>query len=214
MNKTTYDKLSAGNVAARHTNIYIHTILTTIKKYNREVSFKEVEELTGIKIKETPGLLDLLEKTKKVIIDKKTLLFVPTYTIVNDDQLLEILKKTECKHGIPLEEILDTNINTRVFVDSLIKKGQAILLKDLDGSSTLFYNPVIIERVPSEIYKLYEEIPVPEPREITRMLSSAGLAIKDQEKAIRKTPAVQRKKRFQRRIKITNSHLNTADLGM
>lgn len=209
-----YAKLSAGNPNTRHNNIYIHTILTTIKKYNREVTFKEIEAETGINIEKTPGLLDLLVKSQRIVYEKNTLRFVPLHKIETEEELLDLLKKTESKHGIPVDELLDRSNDIKPFIDKLIEKNQAILLKDIDGSTTIFYNALDIKNVNPEILKLYEEVPVPEARELVKELLNAGLTMKVQEKSIRKTVPVQRKKKYLRKIKITNTHINNSELGI
>ncbi|OAG30755.1 transcription initiation factor TFIIE subunit beta [Nematocida displodere] len=214
MDKSVYGKLSAGSPQFRHSNIYIHTILMVLKKHRRPLTFKEIELETGISIERTHGLLELLEKNPKIVRKDAMLEFVPTFIIDTEDKLLSILKETDAEHGIHLEEILDTNSDTKPFIEALVEKGQAILLKDIDGSSTLFYNPLVIARASPAVAKLYEEVAVPEPRELARELSSAGLATKVVEKPIRKATASQRKKKYIRKIKITNTHLNKSELGM
>ncbi|KAI5187153.1 transcription initiation factor TFIIE subunit beta [Nematocida homosporus] len=214
MDKSTYGQLSAGNPSSRHSNIYIHTILTELKRHPNPVSFKEIEDLTGISIERTAGLLDLLEKNQKVVRVDKTLQFIPTYTIKHESELLDLLKKTNSAHGISLDEILEASSTTLPLVESLVQKGQAILLRDIDGSATLFYNSLPLKPASPAVIKLYEEVSVPESRELARELSNAGLATKVIEKPIRKTMSQQRKKRYVRKIKITNTHLNNAELGM
>ncbi|KAI5172401.1 transcription initiation factor TFIIE subunit beta [Nematocida sp. LUAm3] len=213
MDKSMYDRMSAGNPRLRHSNINIHTIITELKKKTDPVSFSEIEKETGISVERTPGLLDLLGKNKKIRIEGKALRFVPTYVIEKEEDLLKILRKTESAYGIPLEEITDTNNETRPFIDSLIKKEEAILLKDLDGSFSIFYNPVKIAKPSKEIQKLYEEVSVPDPRDLAKELTTAGLITKTIEKPLRKA-VTQKKKRYIRKIKITNTHLNNAELGM
>ncbi|KAI5192364.1 transcription initiation factor TFIIE subunit beta [Nematocida minor] len=215
MEKSTYAKLSAGNKHTRHNNIYIHTILTMIKKYNRQVTFKEIEGETGIDIERTAGLLDLLIKNQRIVWEGKTLRFVPLHKIENESELLEILKKTNSEHGISVDELLDRSNDIRPFINSLIDKNQAVVLKDIDGSTTIFYNSLDeIKNVDAEILKLYEEVAVPETRELEKELLNAGLSTKTQEKPMRKALPLQRKKKYLRKIKITNTHLNNSDLGI
>lgn len=215
MDRSTYAKLSAGNRNTRHSNLYIHTILTAIKKHNRPVSFKEIEVETGIDIEKTHGLIDLLTKNQRIVLSEKTLRFIPLYKIENERDLLEILKKTNSEHSLSLEELLDRSNDIKPFINSLLKKNQAIILKDIDGSSTIFYNArEDIKNVDPEILKLYEEVSVPDPRELTKQLLNAGLYTKVQEKPLRKVLPMQRKKKYHRKIKITNMHLNNTDLGI
>ncbi|KAH9385253.1 transcription initiation factor TFIIE subunit beta [Nematocida major] len=214
MDTSTYAKLSAGNPQNRHNNIYIHTILTVIKKHNRLVSFKEVEAETGINIERTPGLLELLKKSTRIEWEGKNLRFIPLHKIESEEELLEILKKTNAEHGIPVEEILDRSNDVKPFINGLIGKNQAIVLKDIDGSMSIFYNPLDVKNVSPEILKLYEEVSVPDSRELVNELLNAGLSMKTQEKPIRKALPAQRKKKYLRKIKITNTHLNNTELGL
>ncbi|KAI5133848.1 transcription initiation factor TFIIE subunit beta [Nematocida ausubeli] len=215
MDKTTYAKLSAGDPSSRHSNIYIHTILTAIKKCNRPLSFKEIELETGINIESTPGLFDLLVKNQRLVIEGKTLRFIPLHKIESEEELLEILKKTNSEHGIPVEELLDRSNDITPFIDSLVQKNQAIVLKDIDGSSTIFYNSMNIKNVDPVIIKLYEEVSVPEPRELAKKLMNAGMSMNiSQEKPARKAIPIQKKKKYHRKIKITNTHLNNRELGI
>ncbi|KAI5192452.1 transcription initiation factor TFIIE subunit beta [Nematocida sp. AWRm77] len=214
MDKSIYGKLSALPASSRHSNIYIHTIITLLKQHLEPLSFKEVEKQTGTSIEKTPGLLELLEKNKKIVIENKTLRFVPTYAISTEEELLSVLKETKSEHGIPLDELLDTNSNIKPFIDVLIEKNSAILLKDIDGSSILFYNSVHVSKVSPDILKLYDEVSVPDSRELARELSNAGLASKAVEKPVRKAAPLLKKKKYVRKIKITNTHLNEKELGM
>lgn len=215
MDRSTYAKLSAGNKSMRHSNLYIHTILTAIKKHNRPVPFKEIEVETGIDIEKTQGLLDLLTRNQRIVLTGRALKFVPLYKIESEEDLLEILKSTKSEHSLSLEELLDRSNDIKPFIDNLVEKNQAIILKDIDGSSTIFYNSKDeIRNADPEILRLYEEVSVPEPRELTKQLLNAGLSIKSQEKPLRKAIPMQRKKKYHRKIKITNTHLNSADLGI
>lgn len=214
MDQSVYGQLSAPAAATRHSNIYIHTILTLLKQHPTPLSFKEIEQQTGINIEKTPGLLALLDKNQKIVIRENTLEFIPTYTVTSEAELLAVLQATRSEHGIPLDELLDTNNDTRPFIDALVERRSAILLKDIDGSSVLFHNAVDIPQAAPEITKLYEEVSVPETRELARELANAGLAAKVAEKPVRKAAPTQPKKKYLRKIKITNTHLNEKELGM
>lgn len=209
-----YGRLSAGDPLLRHSNIYIHTILLELKKYPQGITLKEIEDKTEIQVSKIPGLLDLLENNKKIRKEGNIFKFIPTYRIETKEELLEILKQTNAAKGISLEEVLDSSNDVKPFVDELIAKKDAFLLKDIDGSSTLFYNPVKIKKVPPELLKLYEEVSVPDPRELVKSLSNAGLMAAAVEKPIRKAILQQRKKKYMRKIKITNTHLKNVDLGI
>jgi len=214
MDRSIYGKLSAGSKAERHSNIYIHNIVTILKKHAKPVSFKEIEQEAGIDIEGTPGLLELLKKNKKIVREDRTLEYVPTYAISSEEELLSILKETKSEHGISLDEVLDTVENTRPYVDSLISKQRAILLRDMDGSCTLFYNGLDVKRASPEVQRLYDGVSVPDVRDLVRELASAGLSSKGPEKTVRKSVPVQRKKKYLRKIKITNTHLDNKELGM
>lgn len=214
MDRSIYGKLSAAPSQSRHTNIYIHIVLTHLKKHDRPLSFKEIERETGISVGKTAGLLTLLQKNKKVRRQGDTLLYVPTYSIHSEQDLLGLLRDTRAAYGIPLEEILDSNTDTKPFVLSLLKKREAFSLKDIDGSVVVFYNPAQIPKASDDVLKLYEGVAVPDLREMSRELTSAGLAGKAQEKPVRRAAASQRKKKYNRKIKITNTHIDTLDLGI
>lgn len=209
-----YARLSAASPDTRHSNIYIHTILGALKKHNRPLEFSEIKEETGIDVEEVKGLLDILEKNKKIERKGRTLKFVPTYKISTEEDLLQIMKDTNAEHGIRLEDVLDTNVDMQPIVDALIKKGHVIQLKDIDGSSSLFYNPFQIPKASPEILRLYEEVAVPDERELLKELAVAGLSSATSERPVRKVVQTQRKKRYTRKIKLTNTHLANGDLGM
>lgn len=214
MNQSAYDKLSAGQSSARHSNIYIHRIITLLKQHTRPVAFGEIEKETGIGVKKTPGLLALLEKNKKLVIKDETLEYVPTHSVATEKELLQLLESTQSEHGISLEEILDANSDIMPYVQRLVSRGDAIVLRDTDGSSTIFRNAHKIPQASYAVQKLYEEIQVPDPRDLARELAEAGLASKAAEARTGKPAAAQRKKAYGRRIKVTNTHLNKSELGM
>jgi TFIIE beta subunit core domain len=213
MDKSMYGRLSAGSPRSRHTSIYIHIILTFLKKRAGPVQLREIERETGISIEKTPGLLALLERNKKVRREGSTLVFVSTHSINSEEDLLALLRGTNSAHGIPLDEILDSSNNTKPFVLSAVRRGDAFALKDIDGSIILFYNSLSVKKASEQVQRLYEEVSVPDERRIARELASAGLA-PSQERPARRVSVAQRKKKYARKIKITNTHVDHLNLPM
>lgn len=191
----------------RHYNIYVHTILTLLKREGRVMGYREIEAETGINIVKIPGLLEMLLKNAKIQQERGGLLFLPTYVIKSEEDLLEIVKST---YSVSYEEVIDSLVDGKEVVDRLLEKRDIFMIRDLDGSAVLFYNCMKVKKASSDVVKLYEEVVVPDQRKIEKELTVAGLKMSStQDRSVRKAIVAKgKKKRYSRKIKITNTHLD------
>lgn len=198
---------------SKHLNIYLHKILEYIKKQDRAVGYKELEDQTGVSILKNPYLIKSLRANEKILLENNSIKFVPAYVIRTKDDLLDILKAVNAQEGIEISKLKDSPFPIQEFIDQLIEENKIIMLKDLDGSEIVFYNESPFPSVSSEIKALWASIKVPNYHDITNELNEAGLKGSDnptiiKNRIIKKTAS----KKNKRRITITNTHVKGLDL--
>lgn len=200
---------------SRHINSYIHTIIQFIKKYDRPLTFDEVEKNTNIKLLENRKLLKILSKNSKIIIKNNTILFKPVYNVKSEKDLEEIMISTNCEYGIEVEKLLDSPIDIRPFIENLKKKDIIYVLKDMDNSEVIFYNKLHLPPVNEKILEMYNKIKIPNHQDILRELSLAGIKVEDKASEERKNIVVKKSKikKYKRKIKITNTHVKGLNLN-
>lgn len=197
-----------------HLNSYIHRILELLKKEDRVFTFTEVQNSLGINIFSNVTLMRALRNNQKIQMDQHSLRFIPLYNIRSKADLLEILKECANNEGIEMSKLADSPIDIRPFVSELVSQGSLIILKDMDGSETAFYNGHVIAPADPGIRSMWHGIKVPSYHHILDELGSAGLKNAEGQLVKKKIIAKKEpKKRSQRRIKITNTHVKGLDLS-
>ncbi|ORD94551.1 hypothetical protein ECANGB1_539 [Enterospora canceri] len=99
-----------------------------------------------------------------------------------------------------------------------IVKDDFIILRDLDGGEIVFLNQSV-SNLPTEddvldrIREMWESVPVPNYQNVLEELNRAG--IKHQTEEAKKEPVkkIEKRKKYKRRIKITNTHVKGLDLN-
>jgi len=198
---------------SKHLNIYIHKILEFLKKLDRAVGYKEIEDNTGISILKHPDLIKAFRTNDKLLFENNTVRFVPSYVIRSVDDLLDILKTVNSQEGIEMAKLEDSPFDIKPFINQLKQENKIIILKDLDSSEIVFYNESVFPFVSEEIKSLWASVKVPNYYDIINELNQAGLKGSDnptvvKNRVIKKTVS----KKSKRRITITNTHVKGLDL--
>lgn len=198
---------------SKHLNIYIHKILEFLKKLDRAVGYKEIEDNTGISILKHPDLIKAFRTNEKILFENNTVRFVPSYVIRSVDDLLDILKTVNSQEGVEMAKLEDSPFDIKPFINQLKEENRIIILKDLDSSEIVFYNENAFPFVSEEIKSLWASVKVPNYCDIINELNQAGLKGTDnptviKNRVIKKTVS----KKSKRRITITNTHVKGLDL--
>lgn len=198
----------------RHLNSYIHKIVELLKTQDRSFSFREIEASLGINVSTNSALTTALRNNSKIVMGQDMLRFVPAYNIRSVEDLRAVLAEAEGREGIEMSKLLESPIDVRAFVSALQAEGVLIILKDLDGAEILFYNSQPLEEpVNPEIRALWESVKIPNYHDIVEELNMAGLK-STHGQVVKKRVVIKSKpkKRSQRRIKVTNTHVEGLDL--
>ena len=198
----------------RHLNTYILKILDLLKKSDKSLSYREIEEKTGINILNNVHLVRALRSNSKVEITQEFIRFIPSFVIRSIEDLLTILKEINCKEGIEMNKLSDSPFDITNFVQILNSSNKIIILKDIDNSEIAFYNEIDFPKIEPEIKALWGSIKIPNHHDIVAELSSAGLKNSEEQALKKKKPSKQSKnKRSKRKIAITNTHVEGLDLN-
>ncbi|KAM0678117.1 transcription factor TFIIE beta subunit [Binucleata daphniae] len=137
----------------------------------------------------------------------------PLYQITNKDELLGVIRKAGRKEGIELSELLDSPSDINKYIQELIAENKMFIIKDMDGSQIIFYNELNIQKASPEVRELWSKVKVPDYQEVKRELKNAGLKSGNEEKKTKHIIENKKKvKRFNRKIKITNTHVKDLNL--
>ena len=214
----------------KHFNTYVHKIIEIIKKEDRKFSFAEVEAKCGVKV---VNLTSLLKINPKISLENNFLKYVPEFDIKTKQDIINIVMN----EGIEMDRLSDCFVDVRKLMEISEPKPQHIgvrkrvknvlppimtddfiILRDLDGQEIVFKNEKI-ENLSSDdeslqkIKELYNSIETPNYQNVCDYLKERGIKTNTQvvKKPILRAPA--KKKKYKRKIKITNTHVEGLDLN-
>lgn len=197
-----------------HLNSYIHKILDLLKKEDHSFTFKEVYSKLGVNILSNMPLMKALRNNPKILMDHESLRFVPLFNVRSTKDLAEILKGKSGVEGIELSKLADSPVDVKPFIAELNAQGKIFILKDMDNSEIIFYNECTVVPANPEITQMWNSIKIPNYHDIIEELNTAGLKNANSQTVKKKILAKKEpKKRSQRRIKITNTHVKGLDLS-
>lgn len=201
------------NEDPKHLNSFIHRIIELLKKEDRAYTFQEIYTALGINVLSNSPLVKALRNNPKIAMNRETLRFVPLYNVRSVSDLRSIMAAAAGCEGIELAKLADSPVNIAPFVAALRAEGTVVVLRDLDGSEILFCDDTPVAPARPEIRAMWAAVPIPSYHDIVGELSTAGL--KSAYGQVAKKRAVVKKeprKRSQRRIKVTNTHVKGLDL--
>lgn len=199
---------------SKHVNTFIHKILDLLKRHDRALSYREIEEKTGINVLNNVQLVRALKINPKVAITHESVQFLPSYTIRSTGDLLSILKEANGKEGVEMSKLLESPVDISPFINELAQQNKIIILKDIDNSEIVFFNEEPIPALKKEIKDLWASVKVPNFHGIAQELSESGLKGTEMHVLKKQRASKQTKqKKSKRRIAITNTHVKGLDLN-
>ncbi|RKP37863.1 hypothetical protein BJ085DRAFT_23378, partial [Dimargaris cristalligena] len=182
-------------------------------------SFEEIEIALGVDVKSSEEIRQRLIENTKIIFnaDVGTLEYKPTYDLRTPDDLLTLLQSRTYECGTDIRDFKDCILNVREAAEALIKQGLVLAIRNKDNVPRyLFYNPHPAVRVDvnPEFKEEWNRLKVPDEADLSKELDRAGLkqmevfqtVISDKDSKSKKPKA------RNRRVKITNTHLQGIDL--
>jgi len=206
----------------RHLNSYVHAIVSLLKLVDRPLTAAEIRDKIRVDILGSEELLEALTNNERIeCLNNDVFAYKPLYRVRSKDDLLELLReKYRFGVGVEIADLREFYANVDESVQELIDSRQILCIKNKDGSQmSLYFNIVRLESVVDEEFReLWQNIQVPDDIDLQRELDKAGL--KTMEVHDNRLPITHLKpkkkaapKRFNRRVKITNTHLENIDFS-
>lgn len=198
----------------RHLNSYIHSVINLLKKHDRPLSFEEIRRETSVDLHSNYTLLQSIKKNPRIVATHTTLMFKPLYSIRAVGDLRRVVRELNNEEGVEMSKLADSPVNISPFVEELRRRGEIIILSDLDGSEIVFNNEMQEAPVDPQIKSLWGQIRVPTYHDLIRELNTAGLKAESVENVKKKIVGKAKKgKRNRRKVRITNTHVKGLDLS-
>ncbi|PVV04440.1 hypothetical protein BB560_001062 [Smittium megazygosporum] len=172
--------------------------------------------INHLKAKIDSALEAQLKNNEKIIYNPEELSFEykPVFDIRTKDDLLEFLIKRAKTGGLAVKDLKDSHIDVTGMIQELKEEAKILTINNKDGSPRIiFYNPMP-ERIPinSEFKKTWLDLKVPDETALEFEMEKAGLKQMMIEKRKVEVEDSKKKKPKNRKIKITNTHLEGIDL--
>jgi transcription initiation factor TFIIE subunit beta len=146
----------------------------------------------------------------------RTFQYKPDYAIRTKDDLLNLLKERQEKvgvsRGMPYRELDDCNDLTNS-IKELESEGRIMVIRLMkDGSPRLLYYNDLQFNTPmdKEFVEMFHNVKVPDESDLKKSLEGAGLrtmAVLENKTRAEDKPKQRKRKQPNRKIKITNTHL-------
>ncbi|KAJ1656268.1 transcription factor TFIIE beta subunit, TFIIEB, Tfa2 [Dispira simplex] len=203
----------------RPTGTMVYDVISHLKSASTPQTAQEIEQALGIEITSNEELHRCLVENGKVIYDSeaKTFAYKPAYDIRSADDLLELLQSRANQTGTDLRDLRDSYINVRDVAEPLIREGKVLATRNKDNvPRMLYYNthPELKLSVTPDFKTMWHELKVPDEADLAKELNRAGLKQMEvfEKKVIKPESKSKRAKQRNRRVKITNTHLEGIDL--
>ncbi|ORY98003.1 hypothetical protein BCR43DRAFT_530858 [Syncephalastrum racemosum] len=191
----------------------LYTVIQFLKDCEEPQSVVSIVSRTKVDIGSNPGLWDKLTHNDKIDYDpsKQTFAYKPTYQIKSKDDLLQLLVDKKDEGGMDYKDLKDSYAKLGEAVEDLANEGQILVIRNKDGNPrVLFYNNVEYNTAIDPNFKdMWSSIKVPDETDLPKALEDAGLKTMEVfEKKVVTEPKLKRSKTRNRKIKITNTHLD------
>lgn len=198
----------------RHTNTYIHAVISLLKQHDRPLSFEEIRERTRIDLHNNYMLLQSIKKNPRIVATHSTLMFKPLYSIRSIEDMRRVVRGLNGEEGLEMDKLMDSPVDVTSFVEELRRTGEVIVLSDMDGSEVVFWNDTMEKPVDPQIRDLWGQVRISTYHDLIRELNTAGLKTEKVENIKKKSMIkIKKGKKNRRKIRITNTHVKGLDLS-
>ncbi|KAJ1983033.1 transcription factor TFIIE beta subunit, TFIIEB, Tfa2 [Dimargaris verticillata] len=212
--------VSDPSYTVRHTGTIVYDVINYLRqKSGAPLTSAEIYNGLHVDVEGNQELYERLTANEKISYDAEnhTFEYKPTYDIRTTDDLLMLLQKRATQGATELKALSDSYLNVREAVEPLIRQGRVLAIRNKDNMPRLlFYNthPGIQINISPEFKSMWRELRVPDETDLSKELDKAGLKQMEVfQKKVAKTESKSKKpKQRNRRVKITNTHLENIDL--
>ncbi|KAI9012969.1 hypothetical protein BC832DRAFT_272744 [Gaertneriomyces semiglobifer] len=191
----------------------LHNIITALREKDAPADDNEIFRLTAINVSLDATLREELQNNEKVKYDAQnnTYQYKPQYNIRSNDDLLELLKASKVEGGMDFKELSESWSGLAAAVQELEKNGEILVLRTKDNRPrTLFWNDSTLNiKMSEDFQKYWHEVKVPLEGDLAKELERVGLKSMETFSTVAKEVDVKpaAKRRVNKRIKLTNTHL-------
>ena len=195
-------------------NRHVFDVLQVLKSDHAPCDRKELIRRLAYDVYDNPELLELLKSNERIIYDARTDMFryKPFHDIQDTQDLLHLITSSKDSGVIEVKELKESFLKTDEALEELKKLGQILILYGKDETPKYVYpdDSTLYVPVSDEFKTLWDQIQVPESDIMIKELEKAGLKRMQvvKEAVDRKKSTDGKKKRMNKRIRITNTHLD------
>ncbi|KAI8917091.1 hypothetical protein DFJ77DRAFT_459130 [Powellomyces hirtus] len=200
------------------TNTKVYNIINALRERDAPASESEIMRLTAINISSSSELREILKNNPKITYHPRdgTYQYKPKYDLRSKEDLLNLLYETRDQGGTEMKELQDSWSGLPAAVQELDKSGDITVLTTKDNKPRiLFWNQKEANvKMSPEFHEYWHKVPIPKETELAKELERAGLKSMEVFSTANKGDSMlkQNKKRTNKRIRLTNTHLEGLDL--
>ncbi|KAI8588517.1 hypothetical protein BDZ88DRAFT_191283 [Geranomyces variabilis] len=196
----------------------VYNVINALREKDAPASEAEIMRLTAINLAASNELRELLKNNPKITYHPRegTYQYKPKYAIRSKEDLLKLLYDTRDQGGTEMKELIDSWAGLPQAVTELEKSGEIIVLTQNNRPRILFWNQKEYNvKMSPEFHEYWHKVQVPREADLAKELERAGLKSMEVFSTATKGDGALKtnKRRTNKRIKLTNTHLEGIDLG-
>ncbi|ORX80289.1 hypothetical protein K493DRAFT_320910 [Basidiobolus meristosporus CBS 931.73] len=202
----------------RHTLSMVYTVINFLKSVEEPQTAEDLKRHVNADFEANPELYRTITQNNKIDYDPKnhTFSYRPAYNIKNKEDLLALLQEKKDEGGMEVRELKDSYIDVRGVVEELVETGQVYVIRNKDNTPRiLFYNDARLNvDFDADFKQMWHELRAPDETDLPAELEKAGLKTMEvfEKKAAVDDSKQKKAKARNRKVKITNTHLEGIDL--
>ncbi|KAJ3022863.1 hypothetical protein HKX48_005064 [Thoreauomyces humboldtii] len=199
-------------------NTKVYNIINALRELDKEANETEIMRLTAINVSGSNELRQLLSNNPKITYhpEKGTYQYKPKYNLRSKEDLLNLLHESRETGGTDMKELQDSWSGLAAAVQELKHDGDITVLTTKDEKpKILFWNDRASNvNMSPEFHEYWHKVQIPKEIDLAKELERAGLKSMEVFTTANKGDGQlkQSKRRSNKRIRLTNVHLEGLDL--
>ncbi|KAG9290697.1 hypothetical protein G9A89_011660 [Geosiphon pyriformis] len=167
-------------------------------------------------------LYKLMINNEKIQYDpvNRSFQYKPEFLIRGNEDLLDLLKarREEKPCGMHFKDLADSYVDVTSSIKELEEQGQILVIRMMKDHSPrlMFWNdPAENTPMDKDFVEMFHKVKIPDEVDLSRALKDAGLqtmAVLENKSRIESKQKQRKRKQVNRRVKLTNTHLDHLDL--
>ncbi|KAH8918411.1 hypothetical protein BT69DRAFT_1338186 [Atractiella rhizophila] len=203
-----------------------------LKDQNGPIRLQDLAIRSGVDdLLTNKDLFEAFRNHEKVIYDDRTELwrYKPDHHLPTANALLHVLRTTNSQGGQSVKVLKDSNKEVGPMIESLEKQGKVIVIRNPNNGQmkNVFLDEVAdklqqglldlkVDKVDEEFKEVYRSLPLPATVDLAAELAAEGIvSVRPLDGGRKKSGGAKKKggkdKRYNRRVRITNTHLKNVE---